>query len=86
VTRSLTRRTVLALATGSLVLGGLAVPALATPSVGGASALTGTAVTDTALTDTEYVCVYTRNNPQTGQRDGFCVWFPDVIPPTPLAG
>lgn len=71
MTRSPSRRTVLALATGSLVLGGLAAPALATPSVGSAGS--------------EYVCIYTRNDKQTGERDGFCVWFPDVLPPTPTA-
>lgn len=65
------RRTVLALATGSLVLGGLAAPAVA------ASAPVGT--------DSEHVCVYTRNDPRTGERDGFCVWIPDVLPPTPSA-
>lgn len=66
------RRTVLALATGSLVLGGLAAPALAAPAP--------------AAADSEYVCVYTRNDKQTGERDGFCVWFPSVIPATPAAG
>jgi hypothetical protein len=64
----MTRRTVLALATGSLVLGGLAAPALAAP-VG---------------TDSEYVCVYTRNDHKTGERDGFCVWFPDYVPHVPI--
>lgn len=69
MTRIPSRRAVLAMATGALVLGGLAGPALATPSVSDGGS--------------EYVCIYTRTDPRTGERDGFCVWFPDVLPPTP---
>lgn len=61
------RRTVLALATGSLVLGGFAAPALAAP----------------AAVDNEQVCVITRYEPEKGTRDGFCVWFPKVVPDLP---
>lgn len=75
-TRPVSRRAVLALATGTLVLGGLAGPALAT------SSLTGT---DTVGTDSEHFCVYTRYDHRTGEGDGFCVWIPDVLPKTPAA-
>jgi len=60
------RRTVLALATGSLLFGGMAAPALAVPA-----------------TDDEQVCVITRYDPDTGERDGFCVWFPRILPDVP---
>jgi hypothetical protein len=73
---TLSRRSVLAVATGSLLLGGLALPAVAAPT-DVAPALTGG--------DSEHVCLYTRNNQQTGERDGFCVWIPRVLPPTPLS-
>ena len=63
----MSRRTVLALATGSLVLGGLASPALAAP----------------ASADKEQVCVITRYEPEKGIRDGFCVWVPKVVPDLP---
>ena len=65
----MSRRTVLALATGSLLLGGMAAPALAAPG-----------------TDEEQVCVITRYDPDTGERDGFCAWFPRVIPDLPSPG
>ena len=63
----MSRRTVLALATGSLLFGGLAAPALASP----------------VSTDKEQVCVITRYEPEKGTRDGFCVWFPKVVPDLP---
>jgi hypothetical protein len=62
----MSRRTVLALATGSLLLGGFAAPALAAPAV-----------------DNEQVCVITRYEPDKGIREGFCVWFPKVVPDLP---
>lgn len=63
----MSRRLVLSLATGSILLGGLAAPALAAP----------------AEADKEAVCVITKDDPKTGERDGFCVWFPKVIPDLP---
>ncbi len=63
----MSRRTVLALATGPLVLGVLAAPAVAAPVEPGS----------------ERICVLTRFDPETGERDGICVWFPDVVPQVP---
>lgn len=67
----MSRRFVLALVAGSFLLGGLAAPSIA--------------LADTSAR--EQICIITYKDPQTGERDGFCVWFPDVLPPTPpLAG
>jgi len=71
----MSRRTVLALATGSLVLGGFAAPALAAPAVAALAA--------PAASDNEQVCVITRYEPDKGTREGFCVWFPKVVPDLP---
>ena len=63
----MSRRLVLSLATGSVLLGAMAAPALAVP----------------AHADKESVCIITKDDPKTGERDGFCVWAPKVIPDLP---
>lgn len=57
----MSRRAVLAATTATLVLGGLAAPALAGPSDAGESSK---------------VCVITHYDPNTGHREGVCVWVP----------
>jgi hypothetical protein len=79
----MSRRTVLALATGSLVLGGFAAPALAAPATAALAAPATAALAAPAGVDSEQVCVITRYEPDKGTREGFCVWFPKVIPDLP---
>lgn len=63
----MSRRTVLAVVTGSLLIGSLSAPALANPV--------------TKDDDGTTVCV--RTDSTSGTRDGLCVWLPNGLPIKP---
>lgn len=63
----MSRRTAVAVITGSLLLGGLSAPALANP----------------VTKDDDGTTVCLRTDSTSGKRDGVCVWLPNGLPSRP---